>query len=211
MNSSCRRHTWIAVLTIAFVLIVDQIIKISIKTGMYIGEKIEVTNWFHITFTENKGMAFGMDFAGTMVLALFRIVAVGFFLYGLRNLITKQAKTGVIVCWAFIVAGAAGNIIDNSLYGLLFTESGYSPSDVASLTTFGQGYGTFLSGRVVDMFYFPLFTWPEWVPFVGGNTFFGAIFNFADAAISCGAVALLLFYHRDISIDYIFRKPKPEE
>ena len=91
-------------------------------------------------------------------------------------------------------------------YGLIFTES--TPYELARLVPFGEGYGSFLSGKVVDMFYFPLFTWPDWVPMVGGNTFFGAIFNFADASISCGAVALVLFYYKYLSQSKLFKGSK---
>ena len=114
---------------------------------------------------------------------------------------------GLIFCWALVVAGAAGNIIDNLFYGLIFSESGYGVPPVASLVDFGQGYGSFLSGKVVDMFYFPFFTWPDWMPLIGGTTFFGAIFNFADAAISCGIVALFIFYRRSMTIPYLFHRP----
>ena len=98
-----------------------------------------------------------------------------------------------------VIAGAAGNIIDNCFYGLIFTASpldGTPGATPAVLTAFGEGNGSFLTGHVVDMFYFPLFTWPDWVPFLGGKVFFNAIFNFADASISCGAVAILIFYWR---------------
>ena len=108
--------------------------------------------------------------------------------------------------WAAVVAGAAGNIIDNFFYGLIFSESGRSLDQVAHFTAFGEGYGGFLTGRVVDMFYFPLFTWPDWMPLLGGNVFFGAVFNFADAAISCGGIALVFFFRRFLSIDYLFKR-----
>ena len=105
---------------------------------------------------------------------------------------------GLIVCLAMIIAGAMGNIIDNCLYGLFFTESYPADLDMptAHVVPLGQGYGHFLDGKVVDMFYFPLFTWPQWMPILGGKVFFNAIFNFADSSISCGAIALLLFYSR---------------
>lgn len=161
-------------------------------------------DWFHIHFTENKGMAFGMDFIGTWALTLFRVVAIGFFVYLLSIIVCKPEKypVGLAVCLAMIVAGASGNIIDNCIYGLIFSES--TPFTLATHVPWGQGYGSFMEGHVVDMFYFPLIetTWPDWVPVVGGDpfVFFNAIFNFADASISCGSVALLIFYHRFLKV-----------
>lgn len=202
-HASIKKRSLIAVAVVLGVIIIDQLIKFDIKTTFLLHEDYCVAgDWFHILFTENRGMAFGMQFVGTMLLALFRIVAIGFFCLVLARLIKRKAPYGVIVCVAMIIAGASGNIIDNMFYGLIFTES--TPFSLAQLVPMGQGYGSFMSGKVVDMFYFPLFTWPDWMPLVGGNTFFGAIFNFADAAISCGAVALLLFYYKYISQSKIF-------
>ncbi len=199
------RRSIVATLIILGVILIDQIIKLEIKTSFTLHEDLVVVNdWFHILFTENRGMAFGMSFVGTMFLAIFRVVAIAFFCIILARLIRRKAPYGLIVCVAMIIAGASGNIIDNMFYGLIFTES--TPFDVANLVSFGQGYGSFLSGKVVDMFYFPLFTWPNWVPVFGGNTFFGAIFNFADVSISCGAVALALFYYKYISRIRLFSK-----
>lgn len=202
-HASIKKRSLIAVAVVLGVIIIDQLIKFDIKTTFLLHEDYCVAgDWFHILFTENRGMAFGMQFVGTMFLALFRIVAIGFFCLVLARLIKRKAPYGVIVCVAMIIAGASGNIIDNMFYGLIFTES--TPFSLAQLVPMGQGYGSFMSGKVVDMFYFPLFTWPDRMPLVGGNTFFGAIFNFADAAISCGAVALLLFYYKYISQSKIF-------
>ncbi len=172
---------------------------------MCLYERISITDWFQIFFTENKGMAFGMDFIGTMFLAIFRIVAIALFSWLLVKIIRRHYPKGLIVCLAMVVAGAAGNLIDNCIYGLVFTESlpvSLPFSEPSQLVDFGEGYGSFLSGRVVDMFYFPLFTWPDWMPLIGGEVFFNAVFNFADASISCGAVAILLFYHKYLSTDH---------
>lgn len=188
----------LAVVILVAVVVIDQLIKFEIKTNFQLHEIYDITGWFKLLFTENRGMAFGMQFVGTMFLALFRVVAIIFFCIVLARLIKRKAPCGLIVCVAMIIAGAAGNIIDNMFYGLIFTES--TPFGTpASIVPFGEGYGSFLSGKVVDMFYFPLFYWPDWMPFVGGDIFFGAIFNFADASISCGAVALVLFYYKYIS------------
>ena len=192
---------------IAVVILIDQVIKISVKTSMWIGQRIEVTDWFQIFFTENKGMAFGMDFIGTFFLAIVRVAAIALFVWILSNVVRKHAPLGMVVCLACVIAGAAGNIIDNCFYGLIFSESGYPFDPVSHIVPFGEGYGSFLSGQVVDMFYFPLFTWPRWMPLVGGDVFFGAVFNFADAAISCGAVAIFIFYHDKLTSAYLFSKP----
>lgn len=202
--SHTSKRSLLAIIIVLGVIIIDQIIKFEIKTTFTLHEDYHVVgDWFHLLFTENRGMAFGMQFVGTMFLALFRVIAIAFFCVILRRLIKRNAPYGLIICIAMIIAGAAGNIIDNMFYGLIFTES--TPYELAKLVPFGQGYGTFLSGKVVDMFYFPLFEWPDWIPFVGGNTFFGAIFNFADASISCGAVALVIFYYKYISKMGIFK------
>ena len=179
---------------VSLVLLADQFIKYAVKTNLCLRESVEIAPWFQIFFTENEGMAFGMDFIGTAFLTIFRLLAVSLFLWLLAKAVRRGLPAGLLVCISLIVAGAAGNIVDNCFYGLIFSES--TPYQVATLVPFGEGYGSFLAGRVVDMFYFPLFRWPDWMPLVGGDTFFGAVFNFADACISCGAVALLLFYPR---------------
>lgn len=204
--SAIRLRTTIAACTAASVIVLDQVIKYFVKTNMWVGQRIDITPWFKIFFTENKGMAFGMDFIGTFFLALVRVAAVILFSYVLVNIVRKRAPIGLILCWACVVAGAAGNIIDNCFYGLIYSESAYPYPSIAELVPWGEGYGSFLSGRVVDMFYFPLFTWPQWMPLIGGDVFFGAVFNFADAAISCGAVALLIFYRDWLTGNYLFKR-----
>lgn len=191
----------IALFTIISVLIIDQIIKVWVKTSMFWHESHRVTDWFHIYFTENNGMAFGLEFIGKLFLTSFRIVAViliGWYLY---KIIKQGKKTGYIVCFSLILAGALGNIIDSVFYGVLFSESTYS--QIATFMPEGGGYAPLMYGRVVDMFYFPIIDtiWPAWVPMVGGTrfVFFSPIFNFADAAISCGMIALLIFYGKYFS------------
>ena len=182
-----------------FVIVIDQVIKILVKTNMSLGESIPVFgDWFEICFVENNGMAFGMQFLGKTFLTLFRICAIGFLLWLLRKML-KSGKYpfGFIVCVALILSGAAGNLIDCLFYGEIFTSSN---GQVAELVSYGDGYSSFMHGRVVDMFHFPLFTWPDWVPFVGGGVFFAPVFNFADACISCSVIALLIWYRK-----YIFK------
>ena len=185
------------------ILLIDQIIKIEVKTNMTLGEAKRVTDWFYIEFIENNGMAYGMKFINKLVLSLFRLFAIGFIGYYLAKIIKKDvAPLGCIVLIAMVLAGAAGNLIDCLFYGLIFDAS--TPFTVSQFVPFGEGYSTFLHGKVVDMFYFPIIqtTWPEWVPYFGGSeyVFFSPVFNFADACISVGVVALLLFYRKQLEI-----------
>lgn len=195
-----------AAIIVTAILLIDQAIKIWVKTHMFRGEKIHITDWFYIYFTENPGMAFGMEIFNKLFLTSFRIIAAGLIIWYIWK-ICKKAKdeipTGYIVCLSAILAGALGNIIDCVCYGAIFSESGYGFDKVASFVPVGEGYAPWFYGKVVDMFYFPLIetNWPSWMPFVGGEhfIFFSPIFNFADAAISCGIVALILFYSKYLS------------
>ena len=194
---------WMAVAIVVAILLIDQIIKIEVKTNMTLGEAKRVTDWFYIEFIENNGMAYGMKFINKLVLSLFRLFAIGFIGYYLAKIIKKNvAPLGYIVLIAMVLAGAAGNLIDCLFYGLIFDAS--TPFTVSQFVPFGEGYSTFLHGKVVDMFYFPIVqtTWPEWVPYFGGSdyVFFSPVFNFADACISVGVVALLLFYRKQLEI-----------
>ena len=187
-----------AALIVAICLIIDQVIKLAVKLNMRLHESIHVTDWFYIYFTENPGMAFGMEIFGKIFLTLFRIIAVGCFVYYLYKIRGKGFPRGYIACAALIIAGAAGNIFDCVFYGPLFSES--TPYAVSEMVSWGDGYAPLLKGKVVDMFYFPLveWNWPDWLPFVGGEhfIFFSPIFNFADACISCAVIAVLLFYSK---------------
>lgn len=192
----------LSILLFIAILVIDQVIKVNVKTGMYLGERIEITSWFSLVFVENNGMAFGWELmGGKLFLTLFRIGAVGVIGWFIAREIRRRQSTGYIICLTLIAAGAAGNIIDCLFYGLIFNTPPYP--QVAALQPWGMGYGDFLYGKVVDMFYFPLIEWdmPAWMPFYGGQhcVFFSPIFNFADAAISCGIIALLLFYHQQMS------------
>lgn len=208
-----------AILLILLVIIADQALKIYIKTHFCNGDDVKIMGeWFRLHFIENEGMAYGMKLSesvvGKLLLSSFRLVAVVFGFYLLKQLIIKGYKKGVIICGALILAGALGNLIDSLFYGLIFTDSPYScfagyydsvssmlsnhnRDAVAHFTQFGHGYGKVLQGKVVDMLYFPLVdtTMPNWVPFLGGKpfVFFEPVFNIADAAISVGVVTLVLF------------------
>jgi signal peptidase II len=183
------------------ILLIDQTIKIWVKTSMMLHESIHVTDWFYITFIENMGMAFGMQLGSKIVLSLFRVFAISALTYYIWLEVRRKSRTGYIVCLAMVLAGALGNLIDCLFYGMVFCES--SPFYVSYFVPFGTGYAPFLMGKVVDMFYFPLIEteWPLWMPFVGGEhfVFFSPVFNFADASISVSVVLLLLFYRKEIS------------
>ena len=201
----------LAVTLILVLLVIDQVIKIWVKTNMTLYDTIEITSWFKIHYIENNGMAFGMTFVNKLVLSLFRIAAIVLLGYYISLLVRRGGRLGYLICVAIVTAGAAGNIFDSMFYGLIF--SGSSPYYVSYFVPFGDGYAPFLMGKVVDMFYFPLIesTFPDWVPFWGGENFvfFSPVFNFADACVSVGVVVVLLFYQRELT--ELFKDDKPKE
>ncbi|MCQ2072023.1 MAG: lipoprotein signal peptidase [Bacteroidaceae bacterium] len=201
----------LALIIIFAVLLIDQIIKILVKTNMYVGQTVEITPWFKILFIENNGMAFGMEIIGKLFLSIFRIVAIGFFSWYLARIVNRGFPTGYIVTVAFVIAGAAGNLIDCMFYGQIFTASLPGQIDPAHFVPFGQGYAPLLYGKVVDMLYFPLWTWPDWMPLVGGDIFFSPIFNFADSCITCGVIVLLLFYTRFVNMGLKYQDSDTDE
>ena len=188
-----KRSIWIVLST----LVLDQALKIWVKTHMYLGQEYQVFDWFYIHFTENNGMAFGMEFGGNwgkLGLSLFRIVFVVFMASFLLKLIRKNADKILIVSLSLVLAGAIGNIIDGTLYGILFSES---YRQLATFLPEAGGYAPLFFGKVVDMFYFPIFKGylPEWIPFWGGDyfVFFRPVFNIADSAISIGVAIMVIF------------------
>ncbi len=202
-----RKQACIVAAIVGGILLVDQVVKILVKTNMHIGEDIPlIGSWCRLHFIENEGFAFGMAFGGEVgkiLLTLFRIVASGLIVWFILKHIRKGAHKSLIYSLTLILAGAVGNLIDCCFYGLIFNESYYN---VATLFPPEGGYAPFLQGKVVDMFYFPLFEfdWPQWMPFVGGQhfEFFSAIFNVADAAITIGVIWLLVYF--------LFFAPKEE-
>ena len=182
------------------IVVVDQAIKVAVKTSMYLHQSIKVTDWFQILFTENDGMAFGMEVIPKWFLTSFRIAAVAVLTWYICRCVKRGIGWGYLVCLTMITAGAAGNIFDCVFYGMVFNNP---PAPmVAELVHWGTGYGQLMLGRVVDMFYFPLveWDWPASLPCIGGEhfIFFSPIFNFADASISCGVIALIIFHNKNV-------------
>lgn len=201
------------ILLIFLIIFADQALKFYIKMHYYAGEEHKIVgNWFRLHFVENEGMAWGWKFGGDfgkIILTLFRLVAVIWGSFLLRDFIRKHYHKGFIICAALIYAGALGNLIDSLFYGLMFDMSSPFSQNIAHLFPKGGGYAGFLHGKVVDMLYFPLITnarYPSWLPFVGGDDFefFRPVFNIADAAISTGVIVILIFQNR-------FFKKHPKE
>lgn len=200
MRLSKGKKAGIVIALTLILLVVDQVTKVLVKTNMHLGESISVFgDWFQILFIENEGMAFGMSFGGDIgkyILTSFRLILSVLLLVYIRHLLRKKdAPLGVLLGLTAIMTGAIGNLIDCMFYGLIFEPSTYN--HVASAVPFGDGYGKFFLGKVVDMLYFPIIntTWPDWVPGKGGDSliFFRPIFNIADSCVTVGALYLLIF------------------
>ena len=199
MTKTQKQQAVVSVLIFLAILIIDQVIKIRVKTGMTLHESIRITDWFYISYIENNGMAWGMSIMPKVMLSLFRLVAIFAIGWYIFRQIMKGSRWLYVVLLSMVLAGAAGNLIDCMFYGMIF--SGASPEYASYLVPWGTGYAPFLEGRVVDMFYFPLIvtTYPDWFPVWGGErfVFFSPVFNFADASISVSVVSLLLFCRTD--------------
>ncbi len=194
-----RRLAAVAIAVTAAVIVLDQILKFWIKTTFYLGEDHEILPFFHLRFIQNNGMAFGMEIGSKLLLTSFRIALVSVLTwYTCKVVRTALVPVGYVVAISLVTAGAFGNIIDCVFYGEIFTNP--YPTDVATLVPVCQGYGSWFQGLVVDMLYFPLFSfvWPEWIPAVGGTefSFFDPVFNLADASITIGMFMIILFYSK---------------
>lgn len=197
-----------ALITVLIVLVIDQVLKFYIKTNFYLGENLTlIPNIVDLYFIENEGFAFGWKVPGSwgkIGLTLFRILAAGLISFYLVRLVKTKAHKGLIICVALILAGAAGNIIDCLIYGVIFAASPEHSAAVATLFPDGGGYAPPLMGKVVDMFHFTA-RWPEWMPWLGGGEIFPPVFNVADASISVGVIIVVIRQR------VFFAKPKPVE
>lgn len=186
---------------VSLIIIIDQVLKIWVKTHFYYGESYHITDWFQLVFIENNGMAFGWEVLNKIILTAFRVIASILFVYYILKIRKSTVPVGYLICIALITAGTIGNTIDCVSYGQIFNDP--MPPAIASIFPDAGGYAPLFEGRVVDMLYFPLaeWYWPYWMPFVGGNhfLFFQPIFNIADASLSVGVVVLLIFYSKYLS------------
>jgi signal peptidase II len=178
-------------------IVADQWLKFYIKLNFTLGESVRVFDWFQILFVENPGMAFGWELGSKLFLTIFRIIVSGAVIWYLVRLMRDGYKLGYQIVVTLVLAGALGNIIDCVFYGKIFSESSYF--EVAEFMPAAGGYAGWFMGKVVDMFYFPLFTFPDWVPFLGGEIFFSPIFNLADSYITVAIFMLIIFYHKDFN------------
>lgn len=200
--SSKSKSIWLVAI-VFLVLIIDQALKLWVKTHMMLGESITVTTWFEILFVENPGMAFGMEIIGKLFLTIFRIIASGAIIYFLYNLIKNNYRFGFIACIGLILAGAVGNLIDSVFYGQIFS---HSYGQVATMFPEQGGYSGHFYGKVVDMFYFPLIK-----NGMGETIFFRPVFNFADSAVTVGVALSLIFYRKDLNKSLESKKVKDEK
>lgn len=199
-----RSSNWVYWVLVILLLVVDQASKIYVKTHFFLGEEvIVIPDWFRLSFTENQGVAFGLEYggaAGKYVLSVFRIIFSGVIAFMLYRAIRLGEHRGIILAGVLILAGAIGNVIDGIFYGSIFTASSYHLSNIATFVPFGQGYSSLLQGKVVDFFYFPFFhcILPDWLPYYGGQpfSFFNAIFNVADSCITVGLGLFLIFMRK---------------
>ena len=215
-TTQANTRLWVVFAVFIAVVVADQIMKIWVKTSFYMGEDLPITDWWHLKFIENNGMAFGLELWNKFVLTFGRIIAVGIFIWFVfRIRFEKNIRLGFYIAVALITAGAAGNIFDCVFYGVIFNNP--MPPQVAQIFPPDGGYAGWFEGRVVDMMYFPFFDfyWPEWIPGIGGSyfEFFQYIFNIADASICVGVFLLIFFFSSDASkaFNTIGRKVIKEE
>ena len=193
--SKIKKYLPLIVLLVA--IVADQWLKFYIKLNFTLGESVRVFDWFQILFVENPGMAFGWELGSKLFLSIFRIIVSGAVIWYLVRFMRDGYKLGYQIVVTLVLAGALGNIIDCVFYGKIFSESSYF--ELAEFMPAAGGYAGWFMGKVVDMFYFPLFTFPDWVPFLGGEIFFSPIFNLADSYITVAIFMLIIFYHKDFN------------
>lgn len=199
---SSRRLWWVFPSILFFGLLADQILKFYIKLNFTLGEEYVIFPWFRLVFVENPGMAFGVTLGSKVLLTTFRIVVVGFMIWYFVRLVKANFNFGFLVVMSCILTGAIGNIVDGVFYGEIFSASDYN--NVATLTSIGDGYAQWFTGKVVDMFYFPLFNIPDWIPIVGGDIFFSPVFNIADSFITVGIILVILCYRKAFNKSFDF-------
>jgi len=214
---SITKKTWIVILVVFGILVVDQVLKIYIKTNFEYGGGYDIIglSWAKIHFVENEGMAFGMTFGGStgkLILSLFRLAMISVLIYLIYRIIKSGAKLSLILSFALILTGAIGNMVDSAFYGMIFSETPMYHGGIATMFPEEGGYAPFLYGKVVDMFYFPVIDTilPEWMPFWGGERFrfFQPVFNVADSMITIGTLSLLLFHRKFFTEET--KKPQEE-
>lgn len=206
-----KRFWWVFPSILVFGIVADQVLKIYIKLNFALGEEVTVFPWFRLLFVENPGMAFGVTLGSKMLLTGFRIIVSGLMVWYMVRLVKARYNFGFLVVMTFILTGAMGNIVDCIFYGRIFTASSFG--QVATLATAGDGYAQWFTGKVVDMFYFPLFEIPDFVPFVGGEVFFSPVFNLADSYITVGIFWVVIGYRKafSTSLDLVGLNDKKKE
>lgn len=192
---SSKKYWWVFSLIFVVGIVADQLLKFYVKLHFTLGEDHEIFSWFHLVFVENPGMAFGVTLGSKLILTIFRVLVSGVLVWWMVRLIRRNFDFGFLVVLSLVLTGAVGNIIDCLFYGMVFTESSFG--EVARMVCDGGvGYASFGVGKVVDMFYFPLFEFPRWVPFLGGEIFFSPVFNLADSLITVSIFLIILFYRQ---------------
>ncbi|MCQ2344605.1 MAG: lipoprotein signal peptidase [Paludibacteraceae bacterium] len=199
---SSKRYWWVFPSILFLGIVADQILKFHIKLNFALGEEYVVLPWFRLVFVENPGMAFGVTLGSKIILTSFRIIVSGILTWYLVRLVKADFNFGFLVVMTCILTGAVGNILDCIFYGKIFTASSFN--QIATIASAGDGYAQWFTGKVVDMFYFPLFDIPDWVPIIGGDVFFSPVFNIADSFITVGIIWVIIGYRKAFNNSFDF-------